>query len=92
MSTNTNCSSRDLPRSETHTDINVTLLTVSTLLWQHTDIRRYILTERQKGEPVGGHGELVEAVEQAELPGNVAQQVVVGGQILQGNTAVQPIW
>lgn len=40
-------------------------------------------------EPVGGHGQLVEAAEPAQLTGDVSQQVVVCGQRLQGGTAVQ---
>lgn len=50
------------------------------------------LTERQEGQLVGRHGELVEAGKPAELAGHAAQQVVVGGQVLQGDAAVQAIW
>lgn len=48
-------------------------------------------TDWQEAEAVGGHGELVESVEAAQLAGNVAQLVVVRGQILQGHTAVQAV-
>lgn len=49
-------------------------------------------TYGQEAESVGGHGELVESVEAAQLPGDVAQLVVVCGQILQGHTVVQAVW
>lgn len=48
-------------------------------------------TDWQEAEAVGGHGELVETVEGAQLPGKVAQLVVVRSQILQGHTAVQAV-
>ena len=42
LSTKTNCSSRDLPRSETHIQhIHISLLISSTSLWQRTDNRLY---------------------------------------------------
>lgn len=51
-----------------------------------------LATDWQEAESVGSHGELVESVEAAQLPRNVAQLVVVCGQILQGHTAVQALW
>lgn len=48
-------------------------------------------TDGQEAESVGGHGELVEALEAAQLPGDVAQLVVVCGHILQGHTLVQAL-
>lgn len=45
----------------------------------------------EEAESVGGHGELVEPVQAAQLPGDVAQLVVVCGQILQRHAVVQAL-
>lgn len=49
------------------------------------------LTKGQRGQAVGGHGELVEAVQLAELAREAAQVVAVGRQALQGQALVQPL-
>lgn len=51
-----------------------------------------LATNWQKADSVGGHGELVESVEAAQLPWHMAQLVVVCSHILQGDTVVQAVW
>lgn len=49
------------------------------------------LTKGQRGQAVGGHGQLVKAVQLAELAREAAQVVAVGRQALQGQALVQPL-
>lgn len=64
------------------------LLCSQSVLQQPHNLVEGCPTEWQEAEPVSGHGELVEAVEPAQLPGNVAQLVVISSQILQRHTTV----
>lgn len=49
------------------------------------------LTERQKCEPVPGHGELIEAGQLAEVARHTPQPVPVHGEVLQRKAQVKPL-